>query len=222
MQTLRDLFNQALTTVGDAPSVTDPNAASGAANICRLWFDVARHAVFCAHHWPSLRVTARLSRIATRDTAELWQDTDPAPGWAYAFSLPNNMVQPQYLVDFSRFELVRVESTMAICTNTEYPILRYTGDFASPELWAPELYRAVVFSLAAHLNMAKNGKVQITQKLEQSVHEIVTLAAVNAANSDDTYFEAVPSHWVNSGFTVPSPQSQYFYPTQTFRVAGLV
>lgn len=219
-QSMVNLFNQALTTVGAAPEITDPEANSKAANICRLWFDPARQAVMSAHHWPSVRKAARLARKATRSSNTDWQSSDPRPGFAYAFALPSDCLQPQYLADFSRFTLGRLGDTQALHGNTEHPILYYTCDCRNPAMWSADLYLCVVFSLAAHINMAKSGKLQTTQKLEQRVFELIELASVNEANADDEWYESVPAQWQGAGFDIP-PQNRFFYPTSTFRVGGI-
>ena len=221
MQNLRNLYNQALTAVGAAAEVTDPDKPSRATDICNLWYPVARDSVFVAHHWPSVRRAARLARLKKRDASLDWQATDPLPGYGYAFALPHDMVQPQYLANYTRFELALLGEENALHTNTEFPILYYTGTSVTPQFWAPDLYKAVVYTLASMVNTAKSGKLQNTRALEQRAFEIVTAAAVNAANSDDEYTEAMPQHWNGTGFSVPNHQARFFYPTHDFRVGGL-
>jgi len=218
MQTLQNLYNQALTTIGDAPGVSDPSANTKATNILNLWFPVARHAVFTAAHWSSLKVIKRLARVSERDTSVEWANTDPAPGFRYAFALPSDMLQPQYLEDFTRFQLGRVGTERLLFSNQEFPVLNYTIDEATPIYWEPELYRCIIWTLAACINMAKNGKMALTQKLETQAADIISQAGLQAANSDDTYYDAVPSFYVGTGFSIPSDQTKYYYPVQSFRL----
>ena len=80
------------------------------------------------------------------------------------------------------------------------------------------MYRCVIWTLAACINMAKNGKMALTQKLETQAADIISQAGLQAANSDDTYYDAVPSFYVGTGFSIPSDQTKYYYPVQSFRL----
>jgi hypothetical protein len=222
MQNLRNLYNQALSAVGSDPNVTDPAAETKATALLNLWYPVARRAVFTAVHWPSLRAVQRLSLASVRDESLEWANTDPAPGFKYSYAVPANMVQPQYMEDFSRFQLGRVGAENLIFSNTSLPIFSYTMDDEVPVTWEPDLYRCVVWALAACINMSKNGKMAVTQKLEQQVLDLISMAAENAANGDDTYYEAPPSFYAGTGFSFPANQDRFFYPTNTFRVGGLI
>lgn len=220
MQTLLSLYNQALSAVGAAPNVTNPSGTGQSVDILNLWYPVARQAVFTAAHWPSLRVNYRLALLKSRVEGSVWANTDPAPDYRYAFSLPSDMVAPQYLQDFSRFELGRLGVDKVLFSNNPAPILNYTVDDPVPGNWEPDLYRCVLWSLAACINMAKSGKMEVTQKLENQVVALTAGAAVTAANSDDTYYEAIPALWADTGFSVPNVQSRFYYPTQTYRVSA--
>jgi hypothetical protein len=220
MQDLRSLYNQALSAVGSAADVTDPERSSRSVDLLKLWYPVARRSVFTAAHWWSLRRSQRLTRALERDESLPWANSDPAPDFKYAFALPVDMLQPQYMENFSVFRLGRVGDENLLFTNDEFPILNYTHDDPNPARWEPDLYRAVVWALAACINMAKNGKAGLTQKLEQQVYDIVSDAAVNSANADDTYFDAVPSFYSGTGFAIPQVSTRFYYPTTTFRVSG--
>ncbi len=222
MQDKRNLYNQALTAVGAAPNVSDPNDTSKSTEILNLWFPVARRLVFTSFHWASLRATKRLARALTRNESLPWANTDPSPEYSYAYGLPSDMVQPQYLEDFSRFRLGTVGEEKLLMSNNPAPILTYTKDNEDPSVWEPDLYLCVIWSLAACINMAKSGKMNITQKLEQQVQQLIDRAAVNGANEDDTYFETPPSSWYGTGFAIPLMEPRYYYPTSSFRVSGVV
>lgn len=219
MQSLINLYNQALTAIGSAPDVTDPNGSGRSVDVLKLWFPVARRAVFVAAHWPSLRVSRRLALLRERPDGADWTNADPAPDFRYAFSLPTDMVQPQYLEDYSRFRLGRIGDERAIFSSNISPILNYTMDDPAPVNWEPGLYHCVLWSLAACVNMAKSGKMEVTQKLERQVTELIAEAGTTAANADDTYFEAVPAFWAGSGYSIPQATTRYYYPTETFRVS---
>ena len=71
--------------------------------------------------------------------------------------------------------------------------------------------------------MQKNGKMALTQKLEQQAQMMIALANDAAANSDDLYYENMPTFWAGTGFSVPagSTTSSFFYPPSSFSVVGL-
>lgn len=221
MQTVKDLYNQALSAIGHAASVSSPDERSQAAQLCNLWYAPARRAVFGAFHWPSLRFQSRLSIAAIRDTSLDWQESDPAPGYLYSYAMPTGLLRPQFLHDFSRFEIGNSATEQLLYSNTQGAVLYYTKDLDDPSRWSADLYNNVVYSLAASINMAKSGKMEITQRLEQRVQKSIADAAVADANTEDIYFDAVPTSWAGTGFSVPVPQTQYFYPTSTFLVAGV-
>ena len=221
MQDLRNLFNQALSAVGGDPSVTDPEAPGKATALLQLWFPVARHAVLTAAHWSSVRSTKRLPLLVERDLDVDWGNSDPLPGYRFVYQLPSDMLQPQYLADYSRFELSRVNGTQVLSTNTAGAILRYTADEPVPASWEPDLYRCIVWALAASINMSKSGKMAVTQKLENQTLEIISQAAVNIANGQDTYSDSIPSFYAGTGFSFPGQTARYYYPTSTFSLGGI-
>ena len=221
MQDLRNLFNQALSAIGNDIVVTDPTGPGIAQNLLRLWYPVARQAVFTAVHWPSLRATKLLARAATRNETLAWVNTDPAPDYLYAYALPIDMLQPQYMEDFATFRIGRVGAQKLIFSNNPKPILSYTQDDEVPVNWDADVYRCVIWSLAAAINMERSGKMNVTQKLEQQVVDLITLAAENAANADDTYYDSIPSFWMNTGFQVPNLQNRFYYPTASFRISAV-
>lgn len=221
MQNLRNLYNQALTAVGSSADVTDPEASSRSTDICNLWYPVARHAVFTASHWPSLRVISRLALTAIRDVNADWTDVDPAPGYRFSYAAPNDMLQPQFMENFTPFRVTRVGTEKVIHSNVEQAILCYTKDEAVPLSWESDLYRAVVYSLAACISASKPGKEDTTVRLERQVLAIISQAEVVMANSDDEYFDAIPSAWAGTGFEIPNYSARFFYPTSSFNLGLL-
>lgn len=222
MQDLRNLYNQALSAVGSDPAVSDPEVSTRATDILNLWYPVARRSVLTAFHWPSVRKTQRLGLASVRDESADWTNNDPAPGYLYAYAVPSDMLQPQYLEDFSRFQLGRIGDERLIFSNTKNAILSYTMDDPVPTKWEPNLYQTVVWALAACINMSKSGKMALTQALEQKVSDMLDAATENAANGDDTYQDAYPSFYAGTGFSMQSVQNRYYYPTQTFRTGALI
>lgn len=221
MQTLTNLFNQALTAVGAKSVITDPTENSREAKLCKLWIPVARRNVFGTFYWPSIRDNSRLALVAQR-AGRAWADGDPPPGYSYGFALPVDCLRPQFLHGYGRFELGQRDGEPCLFSNESQPILAYTKDIEEPGLWEADLYNAVMFSLAAHINLAVNGKLHVTNKLERTVLELVETNSVAFANSESpTYMEGVPSFYHGTGLAVQGGNTGYMYPTQSFRVAGV-
>lgn len=221
-QSLNNLYNQALTAIGHAANVTDPNATSKQTATLSLWYPVARRAVLAASNWGSVRSFVRLSLARERLSDSTWLDIDPAPGYRFAYALPHDCLRPRYLSDYSRFSLSNLGGARVLNSNTEQAILHYTRDEIEPSKWDSDLYQAVLYSLAAAVNMAHNGKIQLTQKFERQVFDLIGLAKVEDANADDEYFDSLPTLWAGADFSAPAlaQGSQFFYPTATYSVGA--
>lgn len=87
-----NIWNMALSGVGDAGEVTDPAEASRQANLCRLHYDNALDAALEVTDWPFARRRARLALITFDDTAE----------WPYRYALPADCVAARYIDPQSR------------------------------------------------------------------------------------------------------------------------
>lgn len=220
MQDLVSLFNQALTAVGHAAEVTDPEGNTKSASLCRLWYAPARRAVLSAVHWPSARKLESLAQISTRELGTAWSARQPWLGHTYAFELPVKCLRPQYLADYSQFTIGNLRGVKALMTNSPTAHLYYTEDRISPEGWESDLYDAVVYTLAARLNMAKSGKLQISNSLREEAYQLIRQAGARAANEQDSYHDAIPSHYYGAGYSLQMPV-RFYYPTQGFNLGAV-
>lgn len=219
MQTLGDLFNAALSACGNAADVTDPESQGRSAVFCRLHYPLARRTVFSAFAWPEMTKYQRLAVLAERTPGAVWQDGDPPPGILFAYGLPSDCVIPRYLHDYSRFQLEASAGGWRLCANTAQAILCYTAEQENPAYWSAALFDTVVAELGARLNMAKSGKMNVTQALRQQAYESLLQMSTAAANAQDTYDEGIPLGWANAGFAIPQA-TRFIYPTTTYRVEG--
>lgn len=221
MQTLVALFNQALSAVGNAADVVDPEQKTKSANMCRLWYDVARRKVFGAYYWPGLRATQRLSLVSRRDSDEAWEDGDPDPMYGFAYALPVDCIRPRFLSTYERFTLGQISGQQVVFSNADRAILSYTKDFPNPGLWEPDLYEAVLYALAAALNTASNGKVAVTNNFDSKVRELIEISATRSANSEDeTYVDSRPSFYAGAGYALNNPSTGFLYPVMPYRVGA--
>lgn len=221
MSSLVSLFNQALTAVGHGASVVDPEERSKEAEACRLWVAPARQAVFMAAHWPSLRRTAVLPLKATRDVTRVWQDGDPPEPFLYSFQLPSDCLQPQYLQDYTHFDLGADDDDALLYGQFPTAALNYTKDVDNPARWSPSLHRAVVYSLAACLCISRTGKEALFMRMQDLANQIIAGEATKIANSEATYGEAYPPSWRGTGWSMGASNTRYFFPVVQLNLGGL-
>ena len=212
-----ELYNQALTQAMARTTLSDVNENKPGANQCNLYYDTVRRNVLKTASWPSTRKFARLPLLVERDFTADWTDTDPSPGWRYAYGLPNDMLAPRYLHSYAPFEVEYFPSqnVMALMTNQESAILHYTFDQTNVTTWDPALYRAVMFALAAHITLPLNGKPGLAQYLAQQALDIVVQAQTEVANQDELYEEALPEAVEVRGYAERPTRTKYFFPYET-------
>lgn len=219
MQDLVSLFNQSLSAVGHAADVTDPEANTKSANLCRLWYAPSRRAVLSAAFWPSARKMQSLALKSVREPGDDPQDGQAWFGFSAAFELPFDCLRPHYLHDYSRFQLGNIGGQKSLMCNTRVAYLYYTQDLNQPQLWEAELYDAIMLTLAARLNMQKSGKIQITNQLRSDAFSLIRQASAMVANEQDTYSDAVPSFYQNAGYSIPQ-QTRFYYQPATYNIGA--
>lgn len=203
------VYNLALNAVGETANVSSPTENSRRAEVCRLWYELVRDQVLEAAPWPEATKMRRLALAQERDEDE-WETGDPQPGYAYAFVLPSDCLRPQYLTDYSPFELM-TETTKQLHTNNPAPILRYTAVQTNVALWSSNLLMAVVYGLAGHIAQPLSGKTSMTNMLVQRANDFILAARVSSANQPQHQIEAIPDWLQGRGYAHPTTQ-QFFYP----------
>lgn len=213
-----EIYNQALVLALSRTTLTDVNARRPEADICNLWYPLVRQNILKAASWPSAKKNRRLALIKERDFGEEWAIDDPAPGYAYVYGVPSDMMAPRYLHSYNRFEVEWYEpqNTNALMTNDASAILHYTFDQDNPTYWDPALTMAVVFALAAHITLPLNGKPAVAQQLANEAELRIQQAQTDVANEADDYHEALPEALEARGYAQPTTRPQYFFPYETF------
>lgn len=216
------LFNLALDAAGTRSSVSSPNEASREAEVCNRWFGVVRDQVLQSAPWPCARSTVRLANLATRDTESDWATGDPRPGFLYAYAVPSDMIQPNWLASGYRFEMglfntvANPNDKLVINTDDPTPLFLYTKSQTVLPLWDPALSMAMVHALSANINLPLNGKAGRAKESIQYANQLILDARVNAANADFEVFESVPSWIAARGYAESAPPSRYIYPYPPF------
>lgn len=208
-----DIYNLALSACGQTGDVALVSEASRGAELCNQWYDHVRDLVLSAAYWPSATTHQRLALTATRDTSVDWVVTDPAPGYIYAYSYPDNMLRPQFMSDFSRFSLTLINNAeMAINSNTPQPVLTYTVRQTNVGLWEIPLRDAVAHALGAHIVTELTGNKSRIQQLAQFANSKILEARANVANYEQDTYESVPPWLAIRGIGSDAVPERYYYP----------
>ena len=219
MSALVDIFNRALSACGVDIGVTDPDENSREAALCRLWYPTVRNNVLASAPWPSVRKTARLARIATRNPSAIWMPGDPDPKFLYAYAPPADMLIPYHLDTFARFTYGIVGASRALSCNEPTPLLHYNARIEDIALWEEGLILAVIHTLATYLVQPLTGRGQLLEQNIQLAFIQVEEAQTAAANSMHEDFEVLPE-WLQVRGYGNTGGERYFYPMQTLAVGA--
>lgn len=210
------VYKRALEQAGSRSAIATVNDASRGAEVCRLWFGPVRDQVLRAAPWPDAKATARLALLAERDDTLQWQVGDPAPGWRFAYAIPEDLLSPRYIPSYERFDFALYNDgsndQKAILTNVETALLTYTKQQTSVGLWDTQLEMAITFALAAHICMPLNGRRTRAKELAEQANALIIEARVNAANDANDQLDTVPDWLVARGYGGVYPQARFYYP----------
>ena len=220
------LYNMALSACGADYTLTDPNQEVIPAAICNLWYESARQTVLRASHWNVAKRFARLTKERSRavvtgytsTTGEEWVDTDPQPGYAFSYTLPDEMLYARFLTDFDQFEIGYADDKKILSANyggpdaLDVPVLCYTTDVDDVTLWEPDLYQAVAYGLAGHICMPLHGKPSRAAQQYQLANGIIIEANTNSANEMHQKLTQMPERLQARGYAGGGISSPYIYP----------
>lgn len=206
------IYNLALNAVGERSNISLPTETSRRAEVCRLWYSPIVEQVLSAAAWPEATKIAYLAETAERDDDDAWLETEPAPGYSYAYNLPSDCVRPQYLADFSQFLITYFgDNQRVLHTNTYQAVLAYTANITNISIWNAELRMAIVYGLAANICMPLTGKPSRAKMLADKANELILGARMSAANASNQQQESIPDWIAGRGGNV-SPSTRFFYP----------
>lgn len=212
MTNLVDVYNLALTAIGGRGKISSPTEESREREMLDLWYPRARDQVLAAAPWPSAKAHQRLALIIERENTT-WLSTDPDPGYRYAYAVPNDMLRPRYLTDFSRFTLsTMTDNTAAIMTNTEQAILVYSKRQENIDNFDPELLMAIAYATAAYIARPLTGKRDMASDAQGQANSLITQARLSAANAEETEHESIPEWITARGYGNVAPATRFFYP----------
>lgn len=207
-----DIWNMALSSAQEKASIVSPTENSKLAHICRLWYPTARRRSLKAGAWPCATSYARLALISERDGALPWANTDPAPGFKYAYGLPTDLLAPQYLHTWERFEQIYSNGRRTLVTNTADALLRYTFDQETVAEWDEGLVLTVASFLGALICRNLNGKLGLSDRLTQEARDTASEAQTEIANHEHVDYATLPPNVVARGYGGPPSQVRYYQP----------
>jgi len=206
------LFNLALNAIGARSNIASPTENSREAQVCSLWYPVVMDQVLSAAPWPELTKLASLTLLDTRDPEIAWVSTNARPGYTYAYAIPADCAQPQYLTNFDRFLVTAYGTGQSLDTNTENAILAYTSNAVQASAWSPSLQMAFVYALASHIVMPLSGKVARAKQMVDQANAFIMQAREQASNTSMEQFDTVPD-WISArGYAGTTLGQRYVYP----------
>ena len=216
-----EIYNQALSLAGTRSRLTTIGDISREAELCNQWYGTVRDQVFRAAHWSCAKKAKRLAVSVERDFGEDWTESDPLPGWRFAYGLPSDMMIPRYLSAYAKFELGAIGSTNVLMTNEEETILVYNALIEDTSRWDMLLTSAVFSALAAMITKPLTGSSTKSKDLYGLANERIMLAREAAANDDHIEFESLPPWLTARGIGGPMDPSRYIYPLGPLFVSGV-
>ena len=215
------LWNLAVSAAGGRGSISAEDENSREANLCRLWYEPVRDNVLKSASWPCTKKYESLAVLATRaDFNATWTNTDPAPGWAYAYGVPNDMLAPRYLTTYAPFERALYGDVNSIVTNQPLAVLHYTMKQTDVTRWDAGLDAAVRYTLAANLSMPLSGKSTRTRELRDLAFNTVREARTDMANESDQFSDAAPVWIGERGYSGPTSPTRFFYPYENLNAVA--
>lgn len=195
-----DIYNLALSHLGDTAAVASPTEQSVQAEHCRRFYPLSRDTLLEKHNWNFSTKRVALALLAATSGS-----------WAYAYAVPADMLAPiavlppdtpdymalapyptgYYSPQPFQIELM-ADGTKAILTDQEGAILRYSAAITDTSRFSPTFVLALSHLLAAMLAGpilkgdvgAKEAKTQLSL-----VEHLVSQAILADANARDIRVE---------------------------------
>lgn len=214
------LYNMALNQVGARSNIASTTEPDVGAEACRLWYPSVRDRVLRAAPWTSCTAYRELALLAEKAPGD-WTPLDPAPGWHFAYSVPDDYLYPRYLLHYQRFVVTNWGSlSQVVMTNVPRAILYYTARNNIIQTWETSLQYAVAYALASAICMPLTGKSDRAQALAQQADQFILTARVEAANTNDFQVESTPTWILARGYADPG-DTRFYHPMGSLLLGGL-
>lgn len=228
------ICNMALSAVGSRDTIMNINENSNEAIRCRAHWDLTRDGLLAMAWWTFARKAFPLSMTkAAPGTPEfagtyagVWTPDYPPPPWNYAYLLPEDCIQPRYIIPgqsanafatplFSIDLTVNVnvggapikyiisldrnaegEDIKTLLTNASPAILVYTARVEDVTTWDSQFTSAFVMALGARIAYSLTGDGRLQRSLAEQALAQVQNAQLLDANQGLTVQEITPD-WLS-------------------------
>lgn len=184
--TAAGVCNMALGYVGERQTINSLTEDNAPAMACATYYDETVRACLVQHWW----------RFSTK-RATLALSTEERDGWTYAYALPSDCLQPQYLWSGARnpardqlipfdTELNDAGTNQILLTDLADAVLVYTKLVTNPAQWSPVFGKAVAWALAAELALVLPVKPEVAMRVgQQAPIWLERAAAIDEAGRQD-------------------------------------
>lgn len=212
-QTKTELYNLAAQKVGGRGRLVTTSQKSRFVDVFDLWYEPMTKLVQKAAHWQACRKFEVLPSYAERtDSTAAWTTADPAPGAAYAFVCPPDMLHPRQLSTGGHFDIGMMGDTQVLYAHEPAPVLDYTFHNTNTGQWENELFLAVAIAMAAMTCQTLTGQRGLVSQLVEETNNFITTARNNSANTGYTPVRKVAQRHAARGYVCNPGVVSYVYP----------
>lgn len=146
-----DIWNLALSHLGDKANIADPDESSAQADHCRRFYPIARNTLLELHDW----------KFATRRVTLALLLEDPTDDWLYAYAPPSDCIKERtvFMSEGDNcagrgygFDVETIDDDLSVIyTNVEDAILRYTALITDTTKYSALFVDAFTWLLASYV-----------------------------------------------------------------------
>lgn len=178
-----EIWNQALSLIGETQLVQDENETTAAAEQCRLWYPTVLRDAFASTVWPFAIKQAELSQLSGVTRV----------GWDYLYTYPADCARPLALLpeDTKREQLPResripyavmaddAEEGKIIATDADsavgdFDVLEYVAILETPTIYPPGFVQVVAWMLASKLAFSIRKDPQLASSMMQLLPDVLS------------------------------------------------
>jgi len=176
------ICNYAITFIGGR-KITSIDQTQKEAELCKLYYDMARQAVLRDHLWNFATKSVALAEVA---------DTDFV-GWDRAFSYPSDALYVQEIYNSAnKNKKIEFEVRTNVLKNKKYimaneatPYIVYVADVDEELLFDAKFIEAFAYRLAEMITVPLNGQLPLAQLMGQKYG--MAIAKAKAGDSNEGY-----------------------------------
>lgn len=211
-QNIVTLFNLSCGMVGEKVNISSPTEESRPAELCNLYYPLVSKQIQSAARWGCTKEQAVLSRYSEQPAEGMPLSNSPPRRYRYSYNLPENILRPWNLDDYSMFETGTRNSKNLLFTNSEQPVLLYSKYQENPEMFEPQLFTAIVAGLAANIAIPLTSSSSLASNAQEQANALIVEAQVTEANVGFEAYDSIPDWIAQRGYTGSARQNQYVYP----------